>query len=62
MIKLIGQLGRCLYPSYIGSVREAIRRKNLLLFGIFPNGLDPPSPPVFLERFEELFKTLFYMN
>ena len=27
--------------------------KNLLLFGIFPNGLDPP--PVFLERFEELF-------
>ena len=29
-------------------------QKNLLPFGIFPNILDPP--PVFLERFEELFK------
>ena len=34
-------------------LREAIPRKNLLPFGIFPNGLDPP--PVFLESFKELF-------
>ena len=25
-------------------IREAIRRKNLLQFGFFPNGLDPPPP------------------
>ena len=41
-------------------VREAIRRKNRLLFGIFPNGLEPP--PVFLERFEELFLNLIFLN
>ena len=35
-------------------LREAIPRKNLLPFGILPNGLDPP-PLVVLERFEELF-------
>ena len=34
-------------------LREAITRKNLLLFGKSSNGLDPPH--VFLESFEELF-------
>ena len=31
------------------SLREAIPRKNLLMFGFFPNGLDP-QPPVFLVQ------------
>jgi hypothetical protein len=35
---------------------EAIPRKNLLLFGFFPNGLDPA--PVFLELFKDIFKNL----
>ena len=33
-------------------IREAIPKRNLFLFGFFPKG------PVFLERFEELFKNL----
>ena len=34
-------------------ISEAITRRNLLLFGKSPNGLDPTPP--FLESFEELF-------
>jgi len=31
-------------------LREAVFKKNLLLFGFFPNGLDPhPSPPCVFE-------------
>ena len=39
----------------VTKLREAIPRKNQLTFGFFPNGL---PPPVFLERFEELFKNI----
>ena len=42
------------------SVREAIQKKNLLTFGFFPNDLHPP--PVFLERFEELFENLILVE
>ena len=38
----------------IGILREAIQRKNLLLFGFFQFRLDPP-PCCLLESFEELF-------
>ena len=38
-------------------LREAIHRKNLLPFGIFPNGLDPP-PLYFWNASRNFFKTL----
>ena len=47
--------------SLTDSLREAIPRKNLLMFGFFPNGLDHPTP-VFLERFEKLFKNLILVK
>ena len=36
------------------AIREGRRGKNLLLFGHCQNRLDPPSPPGFLDTYEEL--------
>ena len=54
-------ISACMVAPDQNCLREAIPIKNLLPFGIFPNGLDPP-PLYFWNHLRNLFKTLFYMN
>ena len=49
------------FPSDITRLQQlVVREKICFRLEFFQTALTPP--PVFLERFEELFKTLFYMN
>ena len=49
-------VGTCPWACSLGLLREAIRRKNLLLFGNFPKGGGGSCPnPIFLRNFFVLF-------